>query len=111
MNLKSPELTAYLERIGYDGALAPDLPTLTALHRAHVLAIPFENLDVQLGRPPTLDPAAIFAKLVTARRGGWCYEQNGLFGRVLAGLGFTVTRMSGGVMRAERGEATMGGHL
>ncbi len=109
--LTATQLDAYLARIDYSGPLVPDQATLTALHRAHVLAIPFENLDVQFGTPPTLDPAAIFAKLVTARRGGWCYEQNGLFARALATLDFSVTRMSGGVMRALRGEATMGSHL
>lgn len=106
-----PELSTYLARIGWNGPLAADLATLTALHRAHVLAIQFENLGVLLGRPPSLDLAAIFAKLVTRRRGGWCYEQNGLFGWALKTLGFAVTRLSGGVMRAERGEATMGSHL
>ena len=109
--LTASELSAYRARIGHTGPLGADLATLTALHRAHVLAIPFENLDVQFGTPPTLDPQAIFSKLVTARRGGWCYEQNGLFARALDALGFAVTRMSGGVMRALRGDATMGSHL
>lgn len=72
--LSPAELTAYRERIGQVGALAPDLATLRALHAAHISAIPFENLDVQFGRRPSRDPDAIFAKLVTARRGGWCYE-------------------------------------
>lgn len=109
--LTAAELQAYRERIGHTGPLGADLTALTALHRAHVLAIPFENLDVQFGTPPALDPSAIFVKLVTERRGGWCYEQNGLFARALGALGFTVTRMSGGVMRALRGEVTMGSHL
>jgi N-hydroxyarylamine O-acetyltransferase len=109
--LTPAELTAYLARIGHAGPLAPDLATLTALHRAHVLAIPFENLDVQLGDPPTRSPERIFAKLVTRRRGGWCYEQNGLFERALTALGFAVTRLSAGVMRQERGDSAMGSHL
>lgn len=109
--LTADELDAYCARIGYAGPRAADLATLTALHRAHVLTIPFENLDVQLGTPPGQDGAAIFAKLVTARRGGWCYEQNGLFARVLVSLGFAVTRLSAGVMRELRGEETMGSHL
>ena len=66
----SPQLAAYLDRIGWTAPVAPDLATLAKLPRAHVEAIPFENLDIQLGRPPTRDPDAIFAKLVTARRGG-----------------------------------------
>lgn len=109
--LSPRQMDAYLARIGYAGPLAADLATLDALHRAHVLTIPFENLDVQLGDPPTLDPVRIFDKLVTRRRGGWCYEQNGLFGRALATLGFPVTRLSAGVMRQVRGEFAMGSHL
>lgn len=109
--LSPAQLDAYLARIGYDGPLQVDAVTLAALHRAHGLAIPFENLDVQLGQPPTLDPAATFTKLVERRRGGWCYEQNGLLGRALGALGFTVTRLSGGVMRELRGPFTMGSHL
>jgi N-hydroxyarylamine O-acetyltransferase len=109
--LSPAELDAYFARIGHAGPRRADLASLTALHRAHVLTIPFENIDTQLGRPPSLDPAAAFAKLVTARRGGWCYEQNGLFARALAALGFAVTRMSGGVMRELRGDASMGSHL
>jgi hypothetical protein len=66
------QLDAYLARIGYAGALRPDLATLCALHRAHLLAIPYESLDMHLGRRLTLDLAQIFAKLVDARRGGWC---------------------------------------
>lgn len=109
--LSPAALDAYFARIGYAGPRTADLDVLTALHRAHVLTIPFENLDVQLGTPPGLDPAAIHAKLVGQRRGGWCYEHNGLLGAALAALGFAVTRLSGGVMREERGEAAMGSHL
>lgn len=82
------DLRAYLDRIGLVSAPAPDLAGLRALHRAHRLAIPFENLDVALGRGISLDPDAVFAKLVTQRRGGYCFEQNQLFGRALAALGF-----------------------
>lgn len=109
--LTPAQLDAYCQRIGHSGPRAADLATLTALHRAHVLAVPFENLDVQLGRPLSTDSHAAYAKLVGARRGGWCYEQNGVFARALVALGFAVTRMSGGVMRALRGEAAMGSHL
>ena len=76
-------LDAYLARIGLRGPCEPTLETLVALHRAHMLSVPFENLDIHLGRPLVLDPAANFEKIVTRRRGGWCYEQNGLFGWVL----------------------------
>jgi N-hydroxyarylamine O-acetyltransferase len=105
------ELAAYLHRIGFTSEARPDLATLKALHRAHLYAIPFETLDVQLGRPLTTDPAAAFDKLVTRRRGGWCYEMNGLFGWALGEIGFEVTRMCGGVWRVARGDEAMGNHL
>jgi N-hydroxyarylamine O-acetyltransferase len=105
------DLDAYFARTGYSGPRAPDLATLDAVMRAHVASVPFENLDVQLGRRIHIDPQAIFAKLVTARRGGWCYEQNGLFGEVLDAMGFQVRRLTCGVMRAAAGDAVMGNHL
>jgi N-hydroxyarylamine O-acetyltransferase len=85
------DLTAYFSRIGYRGAQEPTLDTLRALQFAHVTAVPFENLDVLLGRRISLEPADIFRKLVTDRRGGYCFEQNSLFRDVLRTLGFTVT--------------------
>lgn len=88
------DLDAYLARIGGDngrlGELAPDLRTLTALHRAHVLSIPFENLDVALGRPVPLDLKSLQSKLVRRRRGGYCYEQNSLLAAALERIGFQV---------------------
>ena len=105
------DLARYLDRIDWDGPLAPDLPTLTALMRAHTAAIPFEALDVQLGKPPGVEVGAAFTKLVERRRGGWCYEQNGLFGWALGQIGFAVMRVAGGVMRQERGDSMLGNHL
>jgi N-hydroxyarylamine O-acetyltransferase len=84
------DLDAYFARIGYDGPREPTLAVLRVLHQKHPDAIPFENLDVLLGRPIDLDPAAIDAKLIGAGRGGYCYEQNGLLKRVLTALGFEV---------------------
>ncbi|GAA0578885.1 arylamine N-acetyltransferase family protein [Rhizomicrobium electricum] len=104
-------IDAYLDRIRYDGPLRRDAATLTALHRAHLLAIPYENLDVQFGRPLTTAIPAIFDKIVTRRRGGWCYEMNGLFGWALAELGFEVTRCAGAVLRESRGDESIGNHL
>jgi len=104
-------IDAYLERIAYAGSVQPDLATLTALHRAHLRTIPYENLDVQLGRPVTIERAPIFEKIVTNKRGGWCYEMNGLFGWALAQLGFRVTRSAGAVMREVNGDASVGNHL
>jgi N-hydroxyarylamine O-acetyltransferase len=109
--LSPAQLATYLTRIGLSGPLSADLQTLDAVVRAHVRTIPFENLDVQLGRPLTTDPVAAYAKLVEARRGGWCYEHNGVLGAALAAIGFDVTRMSAGVMRQVRGEESMGSHL
>lgn len=104
------DLAAYCARIGYSGPLRADVATLHALHRAHISAFPFENLEVQLGAVPSLDPQAIFDKLVTRRRGGWCYEQNGLLGQALAAIGFPVTRLATGVVRAN-GLPQAGSHL
>jgi N-hydroxyarylamine O-acetyltransferase len=89
-----PDLAAYFARIGYAGPTAPTVATLDALALAHVSAIPFENLDVLLGRGVDLDPAAVEAKLIGARRGGYCFEQNSLLLHVLAALGFAVRPLS-----------------
>lgn len=94
----SIDLDHYFRRIGYDGAPAPTLATLRALHRLHPQAIPFENLDPLLGRPVRLDPGALQAKLVHGRRGGYCYEHNLLFWQVLEGLGFRATGLAGRVL-------------
>ncbi|MFE3523291.1 arylamine N-acetyltransferase [Streptomyces sp. NPDC059161] len=84
------DVEAYFGRIGYDGDASPTLRTLRELHRAHVLAIPFENLDVALGRGVPLDVKSLLSKLVGQARGGYCYEQNSLFAAVLERLGFEV---------------------
>ncbi|MDX2086968.1 MAG: arylamine N-acetyltransferase [Kofleriaceae bacterium] len=88
------DLDAYFARIGYTGARAPTLDVLHALSAAHVTAIPFENIDVVLGRPIDLDLPALEQKLVHARRGGYCFEQNTLFLAVLEQLGFRVRPLS-----------------
>lgn len=82
------DLPAYLHRIGLADGVTPDGEGLQRLQRAHRLAIPFESLDVALGRPIAIDSDAVFAKLVAARRGGFCFEHNRLFGDALAALGF-----------------------
>jgi N-hydroxyarylamine O-acetyltransferase len=83
------DLDAYLARIGYTGPRQPDLAILRALHLAHVQAIPFENLNIQLRLPVPLDVASLQAKMVQQRRGGYCFEQNTLFGHVLTAVGLT----------------------
>ncbi len=105
------KLADYLARIGFEGEARPDFATLNTIHRLHANAIPFENLDVQLKRPLTTDVEAAFDKLVTRKRGGWCYENNGLFGWALSVIGFDVMRVSAGVMRETAGDANMGNHL
>ncbi len=104
-------LDAYLARIGLDHRPAATLEGLTRLHHAHLTAISYENLDVQLGRPVTIERPAIYDKIVTRRRGGWCYEMNGMLGWALGELGFRVTRATGAVMRAAAGDAKNGNHL
>lgn len=84
-------LDAYCARIGYTGSREPTLATLHALAFHHATAIPFENLDVLLGRPIVITPEAIAAKLVHARRGGYCFEQNTLLLLALGACGFRVT--------------------
>lgn len=105
------QLSDYLRRVGFDGATAADLATFRAVHRAHALSLSYENLDVQLTRPVTRDPADAFDKIVTHRRGGWCYEMNGLLGWALEEIGFDVTRLAGAVMRDMVGDGVIGNHL
>jgi len=89
---KPVNLDAYFERIGWGGATSPNFETLAGLLRAHMSRIPFENLDVLLGRPIRLDLEALQQKLVAARRGGYCFEQTMLFAAALEQLGFVLTR-------------------
>lgn len=84
------DLDAYFRRIGYDGPRQPTLRCLEGLHFAHATRIPFENLDIQLGRPIRLDLESLQAKLVSGGRGGYCFEHNTLFAAVLARLGFKL---------------------
>ncbi|MDT0450253.1 arylamine N-acetyltransferase family protein [Streptomyces hesseae] len=99
------ELGAYLERIGFEGTARPDPETLRAVHRRHVAAFTFENLEVMLGRPVLLDVKALQDKMVVKRRGGYCYEQNLLLAAALERIGFAVSgigarvRMDSGSVR------------
>src|ERR1700679_4247480 len=98
------ELRAYLERIGLAGVAAThggppvaDVATLRALHRAHVISIPFENLDPLRGVPASVDLGDLQRKLVDERRGGFCFEHNSLLAAALVVLGFDVEPMLGRV--------------
>jgi N-hydroxyarylamine O-acetyltransferase len=102
---------AYLARIHYTGPTQANAETLRALHRAHMVAVPFENLDIHLGRKITVDEAAILNKVVVLRRGGFCYELNGAFAALLRALGFRVTLLSARVARANGGEGPEFDHL
>lgn len=90
----SVDLDAYFARIGYTGPRTPTLATLCALAELQPAAIPFEAIDVLLDRGIDLDPAAVDVKLLRSRRGGYCFELNGLFRRVLTALGFEVTGLA-----------------
>jgi N-hydroxyarylamine O-acetyltransferase len=100
--LSPAQLAAYFDRIGYSGPSRghqqATSETLHALHRLHPQVIPFENLDALLGRTPRLDLESVFAKLVSARRGGYCYEHNLLFRAVLDTLGFETTGLAARVL-------------
>lgn len=109
--LDAVRLGRYFARIGYDGPRTATLDVLRAVHRAHLLAIPYENLDIHLGRPLTLDRDAAFAKIVDQGRGGWCYEMNGTLGRVLETVGFDVRYVAGAANRAITGAAADDNHL
>ena len=94
-------ITRYLQRIDYHGSREPTLETLRALHRAHLLAVPFENLNISRGWPIVLDEAALYQKIVEQRRGGFCYELNGLFASLLCALGFNVSMLAARVFNAQ----------
>ena len=91
------DLEAYKARIGFQGDLEPTFEVLSALARHHVCSIPFENLDVLLGRPIGVEPVEVEQKLVFNRRGGYCFEQNSLMLGVLSQIGFDVKPLSGRV--------------
>ncbi len=92
---------AYLTRIGYAGPVTPTAEVLRALHRAHMLSVPFENLDVARGRTIVVDQEACVRKIVQERRGGFCYEMNGAFAALLEAIGFKVTLLSARVARQD----------
>src|SRR5262245_13466408 len=104
-------IQAYLDRIDYHGPIEPTAETLRALHVAHMLAVPFENLNIGRGWPIVLDQDALFEKIVVRRRGGFCYELNGLFAALLRALDFEVTLLSAGVARAAGGFGPEFDHL
>lgn len=104
-------VSRYLDRIGYSGATEPSAETLRALHRAHLFAVPFENLDIHIGREIVCDESRFLHKIIEERRGGFCYELNGAFAALLRELGFQVTLLAAGVTRPDGSDGSEFGHL
>jgi len=100
------DVDAWLRRIGHTGRREPTLATLRAVIEAHTGTIPFENVDVLLGRPPKLDLGSLQQKLVRSSRGGYCFEQNSLLLAGLASLGFRVTGLLARVIRGMNADAS-----
>src|SRR5689334_3711895 len=94
---------AYLKRINYHGPLDLTSETLRALQVAHLQSVPFENLSIHNGEPIVLDEDALFTKIVERKRGGFCYECNGVFAGLLRALGFEVVMLGAGVAHREGG--------
>lgn len=105
------DVAAYLERIGYTGSTAPTAETLRSVQRAHLYAVPFENLDIGRKRKILVEPEASIRKIVDERRGGFCYELNGAFAAFLEGLGFRVTLLSARVPCADGSDGPEFDHL
>src|SRR5258708_6478096 len=97
------DIETYLRRIEYAGPIDPNPETLRALHKAHMLTVPFENFDIHLRRPIILEEDRLLAKIVDQRRGGFCYELNGAFAALLTALGFKVAMLSAAVAHAAGG--------
>ena len=94
------DINDYLQRLNYAGSIAPTAETLRQLHLAHLQNVPFENLSIHSSEPIVLDDQALFEKIVSRRRGGFCYELNGLFASLLRALGFEVVKLSARVANA-----------
>jgi N-hydroxyarylamine O-acetyltransferase len=97
------DLKTYAARVEYTGEFQPTLDTLRQLHYAHATHIPFENLDVLLGRPILLDRESLWRKMVEGGRGGYCFEQNSLFSAIVEEAGFRVRRLSARVRMGTTG--------
>ena len=92
------DVDRYLQRIGFTGTPRTDLVTLTALQRAHMTAVAFENLDIVFGDGVDVDPERAVRKIVDDGRGGWCFEVNGAFALLLDAIGFDVIRLGAAVL-------------
>ncbi|MTI31201.1 arylamine N-acetyltransferase family protein [Xanthovirga aplysinae] len=97
------DFRAYLKRINFKGEISPTLKVLQKLQKSHLLKVPFENLDIHYGIPIELNLDKIYDKIVLKKRGGFCYELNGLFYELLSWIGFNVKRISARVYDKEKG--------
>lgn len=97
MNENNFDIDAYLQRIEYEGEKEPTADTLQSIHHSQLFTIPFENFDIQFGRSINLHPDALFKKLVLNKRGGYCFELNGIFLMALKSMGFDVRALLGRV--------------
>ncbi len=102
---------SFLDRIGYTGPSRVDLKTLYGIHQACMSAIPYENLEMHLGRKHILDDDVFAGKIIGQKRGGWCYEMNGLLTNMLKEIGFKVTRVASCIEREKNGDENFGNHL
>jgi N-hydroxyarylamine O-acetyltransferase len=102
------DLNSALDRIAFHGSLRVSCQTLRELQRAFLLAVPFENLDIHLGRRIEITPDAVYRKIIEHRRGGFCFELNGLFHDLLSVLGFDVTFLAARMMHDGRPGTPMG---
>ncbi len=105
------DVDAYLKRINYNGPREVSAETLRALQVAHLMSVPFENLSIHAGEPIVLDEDALFTKIVEQRRGGFCYECNGLFAGLLRALSFDVVMLGAGVAHATGGFGPIFDHM
>ncbi len=105
------DVDAYLKRINYNGPREVSAETLRALQVAHLMSVPFENLSIHAGESIVLDEDALFTKIVDQRRGGFCYECNGLFAGLLRALGFDVAMLGAGVAHATGGFGPIFDHM
>lgn len=105
------DIRSYLERIGYDRPVLTDVESLFALHRTHLLTVPFENLDIHSGIPIQLNEQALWDKIIVRKRGGFCYELNGMFAWLLGQVGFEVTYLNGRVYNHEEKRGREFDHL
>ena len=95
------DVITYLSRLRYTDPVQPDVTCLRGLHQAHMRTVPFENLDIVLHRPIRIDEQSLWEKIVINKRGGFCYELNGMFAWLLKQIGFDITYLNGRVFNKE----------